>query len=110
MENIINWFIIPSLDYQRAKDFYSSLLNYELTEVTEAGSTFSHFPFNGQNVSGSILPPEKNHLPSTQGARIYLNIDHSLSDILKKTEPLGGKVNSNPIKVGTGYLAEIVDL
>ena len=33
MKNAINWFEIPVTDYQRAKTFYQTILNVEITDM-----------------------------------------------------------------------------
>ena len=37
MENMINWFEIPVTDFDRAKNFYSTILGIEIMEF-EAGN------------------------------------------------------------------------
>ena len=46
MINSIDWFEIPVLNFDRAKEFYSRIYNYEMTETTRNSLPLAEKPPN----------------------------------------------------------------
>lgn len=111
MENLINWFEIPALDFRRAVDFYKGILGLPQMEESEMfGTTMGFFPMDGKNVSGAIVKGD-GYQPSQDGVTIYLNGGKDLQVILDKVGPAGGTVivPKTQISEEMGYFALFID-
>ena len=91
MENLINWFEIPALDFDRAVSFYKGILALEINEREMFGTKMGLFPSDGQNVSGAIVAAE-DYNPSSDGVVAYLNGGEDLQNVLDRVESIEGKV------------------
>src|SRR5689334_853554 len=92
--NALNWFEIPVKDLSRAKKFYESIFSTKLDEVTSPmGMQMSGFPSEMGNgrVSGALVQSPQ-HVPSTDGAVIYLNANPTIQTVIDRIEKSGGKV------------------
>lgn len=92
--NALNWFEIPTVDFQRGLQFYNTILATELPIETMGDMTMAFFP---------ATPPEKGTVggavifhsdakPSADGTTVYLNGGTDLSPILDRVEAAGGKI------------------
>lgn len=110
MQNLVNWFEIPALDFERATSFYSTLLNAEISETEMFGTRMGFLPSDGENVSGAIVQGE-GYTPSTDGLTVYLNGGDDLQKMLDKVEGLNGKVivPKTQISPEMGYFALFLD-
>ena len=112
MENSINWFEIPVLNFDRAKEFYSRLYNYEMTETTMNGSRLGFLPMDrdSKGVGGAIVQAS-DYIPSALGVRIYLNGGEDLQHVLDRVIPAGGEVIQHKTKITDelGYFAIFED-
>ena len=91
MENLINWFEIPALDFDRAVSFYKAILGLEIEETEMFGTKMGFLPTNGTNVSGAIVHGE-DYKPSVDGALVYLNGGSDLQNVLDNVEKNNGHV------------------
>lgn len=111
-DNTVNWFEIPASDLSRAKEFYETIFEIKMEVVTMMGMDMAFFPndHNNSQVSGALVKSE-HHVPSRKGAKIYLNANPDLSNVLLKIEKAGGKilVNKMLIDENTGYMAFFQD-
>src|SRR5579872_2722762 len=91
MKNAINWFEIPVKDFERAKKFYSAVMEWTITENQFGDWKMGMFPTDNGMVSGAIVagpgyePPEK-------GTLVYLNCHPNMDPFLKRAEAAGGKI------------------
>lgn len=110
MQNLVNWFEIPALDFERATSFYSTLLNAEISETEMFGTRMGLLPSDGENVSGAIVQGE-GYVPSAEGLTVYLNGGDNLQEMLDKVEGLNGKiiVPKTQISPEMGYFALFLD-
>ncbi|MDL5048967.1 VOC family protein [Oscillatoria amoena NRMC-F 0135] len=106
MENFVNWFEIPALDFDRAVKFYSTVLGVNITANEFMGAQMGFFPSDGTNVSGAIITGS-NYSPANGGVLLYLNGGADLSVPLGKVEAAGGKiiVPKTQISDDMGYFA-----
>lgn len=106
MENMISWFEIPVTDFNRAKKFYTAILNIEISVLELENFTMGMFPNDGKNVSGAIIKNDS-YEPRDQGVLVYLNGGDDLNDMLSKVEGEGGKVimEKRQISEDFGYMA-----
>ncbi len=111
--NALNWFEIPAKDINRAKKFYDSIFNAELTLMPEMmGMKMAGFPID--NMSGKVggaLVQSDMHKPSADGAVVYLNANPSIQEVIDRIEPAGGQVvmPKTQISPEIGYMAFFTD-
>jgi len=109
-KNPVNWFEIPVLDYDRAKQFYSKLLGMELSDLPMPGSQMAAFPMaqGDENATGALVKAD-NYQPSVSGTVVYFSCD-DVDIPLKKVEELGGKVLIPKTSIGEhGFFGHIID-
>jgi len=110
MENLINWFEIPAMDFSRAVSFYKAILGLEIKETEIFGTKMGFLPTDGTNVSGAIVQGE-DYKPSTDGVIAYLNGRNDLQTVLDKVEINNGKVivPKTQISPEMGYFGMFID-
>lgn len=110
MKNVLSWFEIPAVDFNRAVKFYSSLLNIEINSEEFGPYQMGFLRVEEGGISGSIVKGE-GYIPSENGVIIYLNGEDDLSPILSKVENLGGKIvmPKTLISEQIGYYAFFMD-
>ncbi|MEO8853432.1 MAG: VOC family protein [Ginsengibacter sp.] len=110
--NAINWFEIAVKDIARAKKFYETILEVELSEMEMAGMKMAMFPYDGtKGTVGGALAQSEMHIPGATGAVIYLNANPDLQLVLNRVEKAGGKIvmPKTLIDEQTGNMAFISD-
>jgi hypothetical protein len=111
MENVINWFEIPAVDFNRAVSFYGSILGLEIRNTEMFGTKIGFFPTDGKNVSGAIVEGD-DYKPSSEGGVVaYLNGGSDLQHVLDKVEDNHGKVivPKTQISPELGYFGMFID-
>ncbi len=111
MTSTINWFEIPAENYERAKAFYSSVLDIEIVDTPMPESKYGMLPYDHDNngVGGGIIEM-KGMVPTTDGPLIYLNGGDDLSVPLARVEASGGKIVMPKTAIGeNGFMAQIID-
>lgn len=109
-KNMINWFEIPAVDFERACEFYSTILDIEIYKDKMMEFDMGFMPMPQGRVSGAVVKGE-GYTPSSEGTLVYLNGDPDLSDVLSRVEKAGGKilVPKTQITPEYGYMAMIMD-
>ncbi|MBC8005936.1 MAG: VOC family protein [Verrucomicrobia bacterium] len=104
MTNSINWFEIPVLNFDRAKEFYSRIYNYEMTETTMNATRMGFLPMDrdSQGVGGAIVQGN-GFIPSSLGVKIYLNGGNDLQQVLDRVIAAGGEVITHKTKINDEY-------
>jgi len=106
--NALNWFEIAVSDMDRAKKFYSHVLNSELTTEDFFGTEMSILPYQ-DGVGGSLMKSE-NHKPSTEGSVVFLNAGPDMAPYLTKVEEAGGQTVMPRTAIGpNGFIAVFLD-
>ncbi|HEY3370341.1 MAG TPA: hypothetical protein VGK10_05795 [Prolixibacteraceae bacterium] len=112
MTNAINWFEIPVLNFEQAKEFYSRIYNYEMTESTMNGLRMGFLPMDrdSDGVGGAIVQGN-GFIPSSLGVKIYLNGGKNLDNILNRVIAAGGEIIAHKTKINDelGYYAVFED-
>jgi len=113
MKNAINWFEIPVTDYERAKKFYGTILDLEITDyhMPEKNMKYGMFPHDMENngVGGAIVQMKEMN-PSTDGSTVYLNGGDNLNVALGKVEAAGGQVVMPKTDIDeNGFIAQFID-
>lgn len=91
--NSVNWIEIPVLNFERAKEFYSKIYNFEMFETTMNSGRMGFLPMDpkSEGVGGAIVKGE-NYVPSTTGSKVYLNGGSDLQIILDRVMEAGGNI------------------
>jgi predicted enzyme related to lactoylglutathione lyase len=110
MKNLINWFEIPALNFDRAVAFYKAIFSASIQEVEMFGTKMGFLPTDGSNLSGAIVAGE-GYKPSMEGVTVYLNGGDDLQEMLNKIETNDGKVivPKTQISPEMGYFAMFID-
>ncbi len=111
MKDAISWFDVPTKDFDRALNFYSTILGTPLKIDTFMGTKLGFFPMEGtEGVGGDLVPPDPSNAPSATGTRIYLNCNGKLDEVLSRVEQAGGKIIRDKNDLGDqGFMAQILD-
>lgn len=111
MKNAVNWFEIPSKDFDRATKFYSKILSTELHPVEAMGMKMAFLPFDMKSGgTGGAIVHGKGYVPTAKGTLVYLNGGDDLSTILSKVKKAGGVVVLPKTAVGeNGFIAHFTD-
>ena len=104
-QHVINWFEIPTSNFERAKKFYSSILGRELSVMEMGGPV--RLAMLGQSgdktsVSGALITGNGS-VPSDKGTIVFLACGDNLSTILDKVLEAGGKIVSPKTAIPGGY-------
>ncbi|MBS1815181.1 MAG: VOC family protein [Acidobacteria bacterium] len=90
MNNAITWFEIPTVDIQRARAFYETVLDKSLRTVPKAEPVYL-FPHDVSAVGGSLIQ-RKEQQPSGAGVTVYLRVEGSVREAEQRVAPAGGTV------------------
>ena len=111
MANSINWFEIPSNNFDRACKFYSEIFGGPV-HVTDMGGDMKMgmLPnFSQDGAVGGHISSNPDSKPVDNGVMVYLNGGEDLQVILDKVEPAGGKIVMPKTKSPGGYMAIFKD-
>ncbi len=108
--NIADWFEIPVHDLDRARLFYESVFNVELS-VSDFGLVkMAFFPMSSASygAAGALVKGEV-HIPSHRGVLIYMNVE-DVEETLDKVDGSGGKTLMPKTSIGAyGFIAHFQD-
>lgn len=100
MTNSINWFEIPVLNFDRAKEFYSRIYNYEMPETTMDGLRMGFLPMDRDaNGIGGAIVQGNGFIPTALGVKIYLNGGQNLDNVLNRVIAAGGEIVTHKTKI-----------
>ena len=111
MNHVVTWFEIPVTDMERAKQFYSHVMEVDFKDDEMDGFKMSIFNSEENAVSGMLVKGD-DYLPSKTGAVIYLNGGADLSVPLDRAVAKGSEVlwPKTAINDGEcGYFAQFLD-
>ena len=111
MNPVINWFEIPSVEFDRAVRFYSDVLGrpLEITQGPSGGQMAVLAPYDAE-VNGAIVHSDL-YTVGPSGPALYLTVEGELNDYLARVEPAGGRVLNpkTPTGDGQGFWARFED-
>jgi predicted enzyme related to lactoylglutathione lyase len=112
MKNLVAFFEIPALNFDKAVKFYETVLGLQLSVVDCADEKMAFFPSENGAVTGAISWSGKNDFrPSPDGALIHLRVKNMEATLAKITAN-GGKITRQKTKIeaeGMGYFALFTD-
>ncbi len=108
--NALNWFEIPSSDFQRAKKFYETILGAEMHATTMGDYQMAFFPMDEGKVGGAVTHHAMMK-PSADGTTVYLNANPDLTTVLDRIAKAGGQVivPKTEITPEIGFFAMFID-
>lgn len=110
MDHLSNWIEIPVFDMERAKKFYSLLLDVGLNGMRMGGNDYALIDVKDRFNTGCLVKGD-GYVPSMQGVVVYLNGGDDLSDVLARVSKAGGKVllSKTFLSKEAGHIAYFVD-
>ena len=108
--NALNWFEIPSANFERAKKFYETILDTTMHASNMGEYQMAFFPMDDGKVGGAVI----NHpmlKPSSDGLIVYLNANPDLTATLDRIAKAGGQilVPKTEITPEIGFFAMFLD-
>ena len=107
MNNIITWFELPVNDFDRARKFYENVLEISLTQMDNEGFKSLAFPFDGNNVSGSLVQNQGNE--PNHSSILYFNAGQTLSPVLERVKANNGRIVMETMRIKSGAIAQVLD-
>lgn len=111
MQSALTWFELPTTNFDRAVEFYSSVLGKPLQKMVFNGTPNGIFPYDAPGIGGSVVY-DPSYQPSASAAIIYLAAvnEAELDAMIARVEPAGGKVLLPKTDIGNpGHMALIMD-
>jgi uncharacterized protein len=112
LQHAVNWIEIAVADFDRAKDFYSRIYDFEMPEMTMGNNRMGFLLFDQENAGiGAAIVFGHDYKPSKAGAKVYLNAGANLIVVLNRVALAGGKVlmGKTPVAPEMGFFAVIED-
>jgi predicted enzyme related to lactoylglutathione lyase len=111
MHTPINWFEIPTSDFERGIRFYERVLGVSLKREDMGSMRLAVFPYADLPVSGAVIHMDGGQPPGPMGTVIYLNGGDDLAVPLARVEPAGGSIliGKTLITPEIGYFALFKD-
>ena len=111
MANAINWFEIPVKNFNKAKEFYETILGTEMNLMEAMGMKSAFFPADLETGIGGCIIQGEGYEPSAKGSLVYLNGGDDLSIPLSKLEAAGGRILMPKTAIGpNGFMAHFSDI
>lgn len=109
LKDFVSWFEIPSIDFQRAVDFYNHLYDIKMEISSSKDYIMAFFPTEG-GIGGAIVSGPGS-TPNSNGPLLYLNAGGDLQNMLDKVEQAGGRIimPKTLISDEDGYYAIFID-
>jgi predicted enzyme related to lactoylglutathione lyase len=107
MTNLISWVEIPATDFERAVNFYSSVLKTDLQTIDCGDEKMACFP--GGEGAVSFAPGFK---PGKDGLLVSFNAEKDIEGAIERIEENGGTIVQQKTKIeaeGRGYFALFID-
>ena len=111
MTSAISWFEIPVKNFERAKSFYTTVLDTTIKDTPMPGMKYGMFAYDEDNngVGGGIVEME-GYTPSNEGVVVYLNGGDDLNVPLSRVESAGGSIVMPKTDIGeNGFMAQVLD-
>ena len=107
---VLAWFEIPSVDFERAVRFYEAALDTRLNRQDLGGQTIALFAYEEPATGGAIVH-SPSMTPNGDGVLVYLAAHPTVDAALARVEKAGGKSDGPVIKLpqDIGYIAFFTD-
>jgi predicted enzyme related to lactoylglutathione lyase len=91
LKNAINWFEIPATDFDRAVRFYGDIYKQDMPSRDLGHIKMGFFSHEQGQIGGAVVSGD-GYVPSTDGAKVYLNGGADLTTVLDRVAAAGGTV------------------
>lgn len=112
-DNAINWFEMPVADFDRAKNFYETIFEYQMHDsiVGNKRMGFFVYDFKNEKIGGAIVYEPSLYSPRDNGALVYFNAEPDLQVVLNRVEAAGGRIITDKtiISEHIGHYAIVLD-
>jgi predicted enzyme related to lactoylglutathione lyase len=109
MQSAIEWFEIPAADFDRAVQFYGTVLGTQLRRELFNGTPNAIFQYDEGTTGGAVVS-SPNFQPSDKGTLVYLSAYGDLDGVLSRVPVAGGQVVMPKTFIGDpGYIATVID-
>lgn len=111
MKNVINWFNLPSTDFERAIKFYSSILEIRMIKMPSPdGFENAFFSDPQERGVGGAISSNPQQKPSGDGVTVYFDVNGRLDEVLEKVAAHGGQIVMPKTNIGEfGHIAMATD-
>ena len=108
-KNPVNWLEIPTVDLERAKNFYAKVFNLEFQYAENPEAKMYMFGSSEAIGSGGGLSFTKDEKPCQTGTLVYFSCD-DVTTALEKVKKQGGAILVDRTDIGEhGFFAHILD-
>lgn len=106
----LTWFELPTLDFDRARRFYETILEAPLQEEHFGDGRIAMFASTSPGIGGCLDESSKS-TPSETGTVVYLNVSGRLDRTLELARANGAAVlvDVTALPPGMGHMAQIRD-
>jgi predicted enzyme related to lactoylglutathione lyase len=109
MNDVIDWFEIPTLDLERAVRFYETVLGARFKRETSGGPPQAMFVGKGEAPFGALVQDPRRK-PAMDGALVYLSAGTDLDGCIERAARAGGRVVLPRTDIGDpGFIAIVAD-
>jgi len=110
MSVAIGWYEIPVINFQRARQFYESVLDMNISVKMIGGSQMGFFQRDEGQVGGAIIQV-KELKPCPEGVTVYFDCGNDLQPYLDRVMAEGCEVitHKSLITEEIGYYAQFID-
>jgi len=110
MNTKIDWFQIPSNDFDRAVQFYETIFDTELRRQQAGPSQMGIFPGATGDSIGAVIKGE-GYVAGNAGAVIYFDASPAIDDVIARIKTAGGKIVIDKLALpdDIGYVAHFID-
>lgn len=108
--NPVGWFDINVSNLDRAKKFYESVFNVQLTDLPLEWGKQALFPFNHEanNISGALVE-KADMIPNGNNTVVYFETDDCIAEE-QRIEQKGGKILQSKMSIGDfGFISIFID-
>lgn len=110
MKQVINWFEIPTTDFERAQAFYEQVFSTKLQIENLGDFKIGIFQNEGAGPTGAIChkPQLK---PGENGTLIYLDAGGDVTPVLERAAASGGRIvlDKTLVRTEIGYIGMFLD-
>ena len=110
MKKVINWFEIPSADFERAVAFYEKVFATTLKREAVRDIQLGVFPYDMPGPSGAVCKMA-NLNPGSDGTLVYLDAGRDVAPLLERVTAAGGTVvlGKTLIREDIGHIGVFID-
>jgi len=110
MQTKINWFEIPSIDFDRAVHFYETVFASKLKVEQFGGTPMGVFTSEHGGGIGCVVHSTQ-VAPAANGTLIYFDATSGMDRVLERIEAAGGRIvlKKTPLPEEMGYIAHFID-